>query len=147
MVAIHPDIEALLAVLDRAGLTTLADIARARLDDADDRRLSELRGWDSKESIPPDFVFELQRDTVAMVVGTIVQRELKMRRRIRERAIEFRLNGMVELGPTDMDVAFRFEIVDNFTSKESEVPLTEFLTAWNDIIRDLGGQPGEFHAG
>lgn len=145
MAAIHPDIETLLAVLDRAGLSTLADIVRARLGDADDPHVAPLES--PKERIPPDMLFILQRDIVARVVDTVVQRELKMRRRMRSLTDKLRLNGMQEVMPVETDATIRFEAVDNFASRENERLLADFLAAWNDIIRDLGGQPGEFHAG
>lgn len=145
MAAVHPDIEILLVALDQAGLTTLADIARGRLDDADDPQVLVLQH--PKERIPPDGVFAMQRDIVAEVVETVVQRELKMRRRMRSLTGKLQLEGMRELEPLDAGAELRFRVADNFASRENERLLTDFLTAWNDIIRDLGGRPGEFHAG
>lgn len=142
MAEIHPTIEQLLSILDVSGLTRLADIARARLDDGESSRLRAFPTIDGADS-DLDEQLPRQRDIVGAVVNGIITRELDMRARIRTMSSKLEIGAVLELEDA---AEGRLAVADNLSSQEQEALLARLQSAWAALIEDLGGRLGDFDA-
>lgn len=110
--AIHPDIESLLAALEDSPLSWLADIARARIQSSE---LSE----DAADAFS-------QLATVDKVVRVVLERELTLTQELQEIAPKLDISSVAVLvsrgdGETQSD---------QLLSSERRGAITNFLNAW-----------------